>query len=497
MSLESQAELLQETSGTPPAEPTPRKRRGVKRRVGSTDGSTRVRAVVVAEAPSYAAAELRKAPEAITVRNVSTSVGEITFLQRKAFNALLSFAQQKRRDKEVTFEISVAEFESLVGHTTSNSREYLKNIARGLTDIKLEFDYKGDTRAKTAGWGIANMVAEVYLSPDEKWIKFSFPPELANNLLSPTVYNAIDLRMQNLFTSHSALALFEHVSRYHGFKMRETFREHWTAWSILLSGAKEAHSEFRDFNKMLMRAIDQVNTHEQRFKVVPHVSKRGRKIDKLWFVLEPQDQSQLPLNGTPAIVGEELLKRLREIGLTDAEITQHAMTYEEEYLLAQADYLDKRMKKKNADPIGSPKAFFESSVEKNYADAPRHPAQLTERRTERAVAKPKALGKADATRKLNSLREDWKLAKMEGIRTNFVSELPERRKAIVESMLERLQKTPAIATSYRKNGISTMVEAAVVNLLFADQYPNEPAAEELLQFAFETGSLLPGAATKS
>jgi hypothetical protein len=497
MALESQTELLQESSGAPQADPTPRKRRGVKRRVGTADGSTRVtRAVVVAEAPSYPAAELRKAPEAITVRNVSTSVGEISFLQRKAFNALLSFAQQNRRGEQITFEIAVSEFEDLVGHTTSNSREYLKNIARGLTDIKLEFDYKGDTRSKTAGWGVANMIAEVYLSPDEKRIKFSFPPELANNLLSPTIYNAIDIRMQNLFTSHSALTLFEIVSRYHGFKMRETFREHWTAWSILLSGGKEAHPEFRDFNKMLMRAIDQVNTHEQRFKVVPHVNKRGRKIDKLWFVLEPQDQSQLPLDGTPAIVGEELLKRLRDIGLTDAEVTQHAMMYEEEYLLAQADYLDKRMKKKNADPVGSPKAFFQSAVEGNYAEAPRHPAQRAESRAEPAP-KPKALGKADATKKLNSLREEWKRAKMEAIRTSFASEIPDRRKAIVDSMLERLQKTPAIATSYRKNGISTMVEAAVVNLLFADQYPNEPGAEELLQFAFETGSLLPGAAAQS
>jgi hypothetical protein len=496
MSSEAQADLVQDQESPQQPDAAPRKRRGVKRRVDAVEAAPRVtRAVVVAETPKYLAAELRKAPEAITVRNVSTSIGEISLLQRKSYNALLTFAQQNRVGDQITFEISVAEFEDLVGHTTSNSREYLKQVARGLIDIKLEFDYKGDSRSKTAGWGVANIFAEIYLSADERRIKYSFPPELANNLLSPAIYNAIDIRMQNLFTSHSALTLFELVSRYYGFKMNETFREHWTAWSVLLSGAKKPHTEFRDFNKMLMRAIHQVNTHEQRFSIVPHVSKRDRKIDKLWFVLEAKEQPQLPLNGTPAMIGEELLKRLRDFGLSDAEITDHAMIFEEEYLLAQADYLDKRMKKKNADPVSSPKAFFQSAVEANYADAPRRPVQKTDASAEPAP-KPKALGKTDAAKTFATLRENWKRSKLEAIRLGFSAEIPEKKKAIVDSMLDRLQKTPAIATAYRKKGISTLVEAAVVNLLFADQYPVEPGAEELIQFAFENGSLLPGVSTQ-
>lgn len=131
-----------------------------------------------------------------------------------------------------------------------------------------------------------------------------------------------------------------------GFPNRRTFREHWTTWSVILSGQKEPHAQFRDFNKMLVRALDQVNAHESRFKVIPHLSKQGRKMDELWFVLEDQEQPQLPLDSLPAMVSEELIKRLRAFGVLDEEVSSIALSYDEEYLLAQADYTDKRLKKR-------------------------------------------------------------------------------------------------------------------------------------------------------
>ncbi|WP_432263257.1 RepB family plasmid replication initiator protein [Cupriavidus sp. TMH.W2] len=451
--------------------------------------------VVVKEQPPTTPLELRKAVEAITIRNMSSS-GEITFLQRKAYNAMLQIAQKNRTSDEITFEVPISEFEDLVGHTTSNSREYLKNMARQLASIQVEFDFKGESpgrkTGKNGGWGVANMVAEVYISDDGQNIRFSFPPDLAKRLLDPEMYNRIDMRMQNLFTSYSALTLFETVSRYYGFSQKETFREHWTAWSVILSGSNTPHTQFRDFNKMLTRAIDQVNAHETRFKIVLHLSKRGRKMDKLWFVLEDQQQAQLPLGGSPTIVSDELMTRLRGFGLKDEEITAAAMQLDEEYLLAQADYTDKRIKKKTGDPVASPKAFFMSAVDKNYADAPRRPPRTS-------VEPPAQLSntsapKPDAKQALSSMKNAWRRAKREEIRERFHAQSEEKKKEIIAGIEDHLRKQTVAWQQYTKNGITKVVESSIIDLILEKNCP-EPTAEELLQFALETGSLMAPAPT--
>lgn len=459
-------------------------------------GSSQTKVVVVKESSEQSdrPVELRKAPEAITIRNMSTS-GEITFLQRKAYNVMLHIAQKNRQEDEITFEVSVTEFASLVGHTSANNREYLKEIARQLASIQAEFDFRGDASGqRKSSWGIANMVAEVYITEDGQKIRFSFPPELAKKLLDPEIYNRIDMRMQNVFTSYSALTLWETVSRYHGFAQRETFHEHWTTWSVLLSGSKTAHSQFRDFNKMLLRAVDQVNAHEQRFKIVLHLSKRGKKMDKMWFVLENSDQAQLPMEGLPAIVGEELLKRLRAFGLQDEEITATAMRFDEEYLLAQADYTDKRIKKKGAEPVASPKAFFMASVENNYADAPRRPPRTAEE--PRAPSSPKLLPKAEPRMTLTTMKDAYKKAKVDEIRVRFAAQSPEKQREIIADVEDDLRKNSLAWQQYTKKGLTKLVEATIIELIYQKNV-SEPSAEELLHFAFEIGAITAAAGAAS
>ncbi|MCP3018291.1 replication initiation protein [Cupriavidus basilensis] len=448
--------------------------------------------VVVQDAPSPVdSAELRKAVEAITVRNTSSS-GEISLIQRKAYNAMLQIAQKNRTGDEITFEVPISELESLVGHTNSNNREYLKQMARQLMDIKVEFDFKGESAGRKSAWGIANMVAEVYISDDGQRIKWSFPPELAKRLLNPEVYNRIDMRMQNVFTSGSALTLYETVSRYYGFELRETFREHWTAWSVILSGAPKPHAQFRDFNKMLMRAMEQVNAHETRFSIELHLSKRGRKIDKLWFVLKEKEQSQLPLESQATMVSELVMKSLMTLGLTDNEITLLAMEHDEDYLLAQAEFTSKRMSKSGMDPITHPKGFFQSAVENNYADAPRRSLQKRESPAHKLLtaptAKPRAKSKPDIKRTLDTMKEAWRAAKIKEIEEKFQAQDSAKRAKIIDDIKQDLSANTVIWDQYRKKGLSKLVLKTVYEIIMKKNVP-EPSAEDLLQFALETGSL--------
>src|SRR3546814_12371714 len=90
----------------------------------------------------------------------NASSGEITFLQRKIYNSMLQIAQN-RPPEEASHVVPIKDFETLVGHTTSNSREYLKNVLRQMVSTQVEFDYKGDSSArKNSSWGIATRTEE-------------------------------------------------------------------------------------------------------------------------------------------------------------------------------------------------------------------------------------------------------------------------------------------------------------------------------------------------
>lgn len=456
---------------------TPRKR---------TPRARTSRAVVVSDSNPQDSLLLRKATEALTIRNISA--GEITFLQRKAYNAMLQVAQ--RGDTEqVTFEVPIKEFESLVGHNTPNSRDYLKNMIRQMTSTQVEFDYRGDGKKK-GSWGIANLIAEVYVNEETSSIRFSFPPELKKKLLDPAIYNRIDLRMQNLFTSYSALTLYEMVSRYYTSETKRTFAEHWTVWSMLISGSKDPHKNYREFSKMLARAIDQINTHEKRYRIVPHVSKRERKIDQLWFVIEEQQQGQLALGDSPALVGDELLKRLRAYGLEDKEIAQLVVQYDEDYLFAQAGYTDKRLQNKKAKPIGNVKGFYLGAVENNYADVPRR--RQTPKADDQAPQKP-ALQDAPNSKKpddvMSALADSWRKAKTTEIMVQFRAQSLDKKNEILADLEQDLRKNTIVWRSYQKYGPTRpSVEAAIANIM-VEKHLGQPTADELLRFGMAQGLL--------
>lgn len=441
--------------------------------------------VVVREIEPSKAVELKKAVEAQAMRNVSTT-SDLTFLQRKLYNTLTQFAQQ-RPATEMVHDIPIKLVEEYVGHTTSNSRDHLKKVLRGMTQAQVEFDYKGDSPGRKSGWGVANLIAEAYILEDNETIRYSFPPELKRRLLDPTIFNLIDLRMQYHFTSYSALSLHELVSRYYGFSQKETFREHWTAWSVLLSGSATPHAEFRDFNKMLGRAVEQVNSIESRFKIEVVVTKNNRKYDKLWFKLETLMQPELGLSPAPEIVGAELSKRLKSLSLSSKDIEELAMSHDEEYLLAQADYTESQMKKK--DSVASPAAYFKAAVTNNYAKAPsKQKAPATADTTTAApkqpkpVKKPAASSQASSTNQMDILLEQWGSAQRTIIRDEINALNPDERQELLASYEAKLKKDDLAFKQYKSKGWSPIVLNCLVAIIFEERFQEAPTSDQLLQF---------------
>jgi len=441
--------------------------------------------LVVREIEPSKAVELKKAVEALAMRNVSTT-SDFTFLQRKLYNTLTQFAQQ-RPDTEMVHDIPIKLVEEHVGHTTSNSRDHLKKVLKGMTQVQVEFDYKGESPGRKSGWGVANLIAEAYILDDNQTIRYSFPAELKRRLLDPTIFNLIDLRMQYHFTSYSALSLHELVSRYYGFSQRETFREHWTAWSVLLSGSATPHEEFRDFNKMLGRAVDQVNSIEGRFKIEVVMTKNNRKYDKLWFKLEPLMQPELGLSPAPEIVGAEVSKRLKALSLSAKDIEELGMSHDEEYLLAQADYTEAQMKKK--DSVASPAAYFKAAVTNNYAKAPskQKPPASTDTpapapKQPKPVKKPASATQTAPANQMNILLEQWGAAQRTTIRDEINAQSPEEQQLLLAKYEPQLKKDDLAYKQYKSKGLSPMVLNCLVAIIFEDRFKEAPTSDQLLQF---------------
>ncbi|VVP59637.1 hypothetical protein PS880_06051 [Pseudomonas fluorescens] len=384
-------------------------------------------------------------------------------------------------------DIPIKLVEEHVGHTTSNSRDHLKKVLKGMTQVQVEFDYKGESPGRKSGWGVANLIAEAYILDDNQTIRYSFPAELKRRLLDPTIFNLIDLRMQYHFTSYSALSLHELVSRYYGFSQKETFREHWTAWSVLLSGSATPHEEFRDFNKMLGRAVDQVNSIEGRFKIEVVMTKNNRKYDKLWFKLETLMQPELGLSPAPEIVGAEVSKRLKALSLSAKDIEALGMNHDEEYLLAQADYTEAQMKKK--DSVASPAAYFKAAVTNNYAKAPskQNPAASIEAPTPapkapKVAKKPPAATQGAPANQMNVLLEQWGAAQRTTIREEINAQSPEELELLFVKYESQLKKDDLAYKQYKSKGLNSMVLNCLVAIIFEDRFQEAPTSDQLLQF---------------
>lgn len=445
---------------------------------------------VVRDVEPSKAVELKKATEALSMRNVSAA-SDFTFLQRKLYNTLLQFAQQRPRE-EMVHEISIKQVEDNIGHTTSNSRDYLKKVLVSMSQTQVEFDYKGESPGRKSEWGIANLIAEAYILEDGQTLRFSFPPDLKRRLLDPAIFNLIDLRMQYHFSSFSALTLHEITSRYLGSPMGETYRAHWSEWSVVLSGSATPHAEFRDFNKMLGRAIDQVNSIERRFRITPHVTKLNRKMDKLWFKLETLIQPGLDLGPSPELVSQDVSKRLKALSLSQKDIDELGMTHDEEYLLAQADYTEAQMRKEGAN-VASPAAYFKAAVANNYAKAPtqqkaaepgrgKKPAASKTGEKSKPAQAPSQAPKAAPSNQMADLLEQWGAAQREAIRAQFMELSDEQKKELAAKYETELRKDELAYSQYRSKGLNTMVINCLVAIQFQERFPETPNPETLLQF---------------
>ena len=219
--------------------------------------------------------EVIKASPAIQIQ------GQITHLQRRAWNVLLANAYNELPDKEV-HRVSVAELAAKLGFD-SNNEDYLKDALRELRACEVKWNILGKNNNEQ--WGVAGLLAEARI--EDGICFYQFPYTLRLKLHNPIMYTKLNLRLQNRFKSQYALILWEvcfdyfNVDRNQGetpFIPLKTFRE-------LLGLENGKYSEFKDLNKKVIKSAIKAINDLTDYLVEVEQKRIGRKIAELKFYI--------------------------------------------------------------------------------------------------------------------------------------------------------------------------------------------------------------------
>lgn len=322
--------------------------------------------------------EAKKALEAIDIRLTNRP---ITLLQHKIYNVWIAFAQSTPNPAETRiFAFPLSEVMELCGFD-SNNHAYFIEAAREMLGLRVEYDSlaryrqedadrlapkkRGGRRKREAiKWSAAQLVSFIEIDSASNTMRIEFPEVLRQEILRPDFYRAIDLRKQQLFSSRAGLTLYEYVLRYAAEQATPWLP--WQSYSMLLSGAIEAHKTFREFSKMLQRAIEQVNAHHETHAVQAEFTKRGRAIEKMRVLIALKHQRQLGLEPA-AEPPPDLVRAIVALGLSTREASAIALVHPRPYLEAQIAYVRRRLGDRERGAIKVPAAYFRAAVGGNYA----------------------------------------------------------------------------------------------------------------------------------
>ena len=419
--------------------------------------------------------EFIKASPAIQIQ------GNITHLQRRAWNVLLANAYDELPNREI-HRVSIVELAEKLGFNSRN-QGHLKDMLKALTECLVEWNVlsKDDKQV----WGVAALLASAEI---EKGIcTYAFAPHLRLKLYNPRVYAKLNLRLQNRFTDRHALILWElcfdyfDTARDRGetpFIPLEKFRE-------LMGVADDKYPAFKTLNQCVIKpAVKEINGLTNFFVEVEQ-KREGRKIGFLKFRISrlkeimSVEATQEPLfsdiEALPAVAStlmqagvarrEALRIANQEWKAVEADVTLEAYGDFEAYIEEKIGLAKQATSVKN---VGG---FIVQAVRENYQD-PVFQAQFEARKAQERDGMLEAI-ESEKIEKRNALLR-------QAIRTD--PELLEKAAAKVRSHIvrARLEDCESVEEAYRKGGMVT----AEINAILANEFCVELLAP--LEEVYET-----------
>lgn len=424
--------------------------------------------------------EFIKASPAIQIQ------GDITHLQRRAWNVLLANAYDELPNRDI-HRVSIVELADKLGFNSRN-QEHLKDMLKALTECLVEWNTLG--KDKNQVWGVAALLASAEI---EKGIcTYAFAPHLRLKLYNPRVYAKLNLRLQNRFSDRHALILWElcfdyfDTARDHGetpFIALEKFRE-------LMGVADAKYPAFKTLNQCVIKpAVKEINALTNFFVEVEQ-KRKGRKIAFLKFkisrlreilsVAATQESLFPDLEDLPAVANALVqagVARREALKIANQEWKAVDTDVSESYRDFQAYVKEKIGLAKQATGVKNIGGFIVNAIRENYQD-PIFQAQLEDRKQREKEGMLDAL-ESETLEKRNALLR-------QAVRAN--PELLEQASGSIQSHVvrKRLNNYDTIEAAYQEGGMVT----AEINAILAEEFCQDLLAPVVEAYEAEKARIL-------
>jgi len=219
--------------------------------------------------------ELKKHSAVIQISN------RVTSSQRKLYNVLLYLARKILSQKPQTYKFgnNIATLMSMAGIKNTN----YKTLKESLVSLeRINVQYNIFCKDKEI-WGAFNLLAGIEIKNGT--VEFSFPHQVYETLLNPSVYALLDLNIIKGLQSKYSIALYEIAKDYINASIPamsvETFRE--------LMGLNEGkYKNSKDLRKNVIDpAVLEISNKTDIFMCY-ELHRRGRKVVAIKFLVRKQ-----------------------------------------------------------------------------------------------------------------------------------------------------------------------------------------------------------------
>ncbi|MEK8052947.1 replication initiation protein [Ideonella sp. DXS22W] len=431
--------------------------------------------------------DARRDEQAVSKANESIAIrpkrGKLTLLSRRIYNALLYHAQRAGVDQP-SYTILLSELID-DARFNSNNTELLKTHIRDMQATTIEWHTSiGEQRR----WTSTQLLGTVHIHERGRGspcsITWSYPEPIRERLVKPAHYTKVFLEISAQMRTYAAAVLYELGARYLTSPGRLTMREDLIWWASVLTGRSDIESvDYRILHRdTIKKALIELDTLNDSFRMEVVEHKRGRKVEELQFRVIPKAQPTLQglEQGGKNVFDLQLVERLVVIGFKRADAQDLYASTDEGALRAAVDLVEARQKNATLPPLDSPAAYLRDALRKGYAGQGGQGASVA--REEPATAEP------SLEEKMQRLRDEWEGQRIQQARTAFdAMGETERQAHIARFEAECLgELLGPVARSWQKQGVhSPVARSTFFRWLAGVLWPAPVTDSALLAFALE------------
>lgn len=429
----------------------------------------------VDEADNWAGSlvEFRKSNDSIGLRVVE---GRFSLLSRKLYNLFISTAQiQKKPGVDAPINDASAEsyfwiaLQDVIKDTKYNSNDYetLKEHAHELQNIRVEAESDKMWTSERLLSGV-----KIYNSRGLKskggtvWLGFSFPPEVLQIVLNPTIYTKFSLWYQTQLSTASSLAMYEVCRRYASSPSHLTNREKWERWFYTITGTATTDSNLPQYKYFkrdhLLKSIAEINAITD-IDIELLEFKDGRKVAELQFKVYQKAQASFELPSAP-IINMAIIDRIMALGISKDEATSTYTSYAENVVLAHLELVESRQKNVKIGSLDSPAAYFKAAIKNGYANS---------------IVADITGANVTPTKKKKNLRERFLIARAKDAHEFFQTLQKDEKDELIRKFSKTADKS---IRPYLKKGLEMALVRKAFGAWYATELWGEPTDANIIDF---------------